>query len=222
MWSANCHFLPERHVCSLSKQVCAGGEAASHIPVPGVMTLQYADPLHSTAQRAGLAQYLPVLTSTYLREKASLQRLCFYISWLFKLCLHKERAALFNSVMCQQCPDFQLIYELYNHHIFIWKTSDSQITFEEKVQSDRKHKVFSQFVVNSFSITLMLLHTNSIWWHLEWEAVHVMTDSGKDRLSSIAPQCSKIETETAKGCTCVGTIAWFIVDFWDQFWYLGV
>lgn len=29
---------------SLSKQVCAGEEAASHIPAPGVMTSQYADP----------------------------------------------------------------------------------------------------------------------------------------------------------------------------------
>lgn len=31
-------------VCSLSKQVRAGGGAACHIPEPGVMTLQYADP----------------------------------------------------------------------------------------------------------------------------------------------------------------------------------
>lgn len=30
--------------CSLSKQVCAGEEAPSHIPAPGVMTLQSADP----------------------------------------------------------------------------------------------------------------------------------------------------------------------------------
>lgn len=39
-------FHIERKLCSLSKHVCAGEEAARRIPVPGVMTLQYADPQH--------------------------------------------------------------------------------------------------------------------------------------------------------------------------------
>lgn len=145
MWSTNCHFLPERGVCSLSKQVCAGGAAARHIPAPGVMTLQRADPLHNAAQRAGLSEILPVLTSTYLEKRLHYEACALAFHSCYNS-LSMRNDELFPPFLVQwyvnKAQIVQPIYELYNQQIFAWKTS--YITFEEIVQSDREHEMISQ------------------------------------------------------------------------------
>ncbi len=102
-------ILPERELCSLSQQVCAGGAAASHIPAPGVMTAQYGDPSAQTLfrEQACLSTCLPVLTSTQ-QEKKLHQSYCTFI--FYDMTQEAALFTLFSSVMRHKWPDFQLIY----------------------------------------------------------------------------------------------------------------